>query len=394
MNYEPGQIGGEERLALPDYEDRAPGKRRWIIGIVVVLALLIGGYVLFGSHGKKAAAPAAASLDQIPTVSVTVPGRQTIAHIVSATGSLAARREMPIGVAGEGGLITRVLVNPGDWVKVGQVLATVDRSVQTETAASLAAQVKVAQSDARLAQANFDRAQQLVGHGFISKADIDQLAATRDSANAKVRVAEATLAETQARNHQLDIRAPAAGLVLTRGAEPGQIVSQNSGVLFRMAKDGEMELDAQLSEADIARLSVGVPATVTPVGTTENYKGEVWEIEPVIDPQSRQGIAKIAVPYHADLRPGGFASASIQAGASQAPLLPQSAVQSDEQGNYVYVVGNDNKVVRRNVTTGIVSDQGVAIATGLNGSEHVVVSAGAFLNPGQKIIPTLVKPQG
>src|SRR3546814_9826275 len=70
------------------------------------------------------------------------------------------------------------------------------------------------------------------------------------------------LAETQARNGRLDIRAPAAGLVLTRDVEPGQIVSAGSGVLFRVALGGQMEMQAKLAESDLARLSVGVPATV------------------------------------------------------------------------------------------------------------------------------------
>jgi len=391
MNYEPGQIGGGDRLALPDYEER-PRRRRWVLGAIIVVVLAIVGYALFGPH-KKPPAPTAAT-DQVPSVSVMVPGRQTVAHLISATGSLAARREMPVGVAGQGGMVTRVLVNPGDWVKAGQVLATIDRSVQTQTAASLAAQVKVAEADAQLAQANLDRAQKLVSGGFISRADIDQLTATRDAAVAKVHVARAQLAETRAQNAQLDIRAPEAGLVLTRGAEPGQIVNQTSGALFRMAKDGEMELDALLSESDLARVSVGVPAQVTPVGSTRSYEGHVWEVEPIIDPETRQGIAKIAIPYHKELRPGGFASATIRAGAAQAPLLPQSAVLSDDKGNYVYIVDRNNKVVRRNVTTGVVSDQGVSIASGLDGSEHVVMTAGAFLNPGQKVDPKLVKPQG
>src|SRR3546814_4280320 len=93
---------------------------------------------------------------------------------------------MPVGVAGEGGRVTRVLVDAGTWVKAGQVLATVDRSVQSETAASLAAQVRVAEADAKLAQADLDRAKQLVSRGFISQADIDSKTATRDAAVARV----------------------------------------------------------------------------------------------------------------------------------------------------------------------------------------------------------------
>src|SRR3546814_14843733 len=85
------------------------------------------------------------------------------------------------------------------------------------------------------------------------------------------------LAETQARNGRLDIRAPAAGLVLTRDVEPGQIVSAGSGVLFRVALGGQMEMQAKLAESDLARLSVGVPATVTPVGTDKQFKGRSEE---------------------------------------------------------------------------------------------------------------------
>src|SRR3546814_3812608 len=82
---------------------------------------------------------------------------------------------------------------------------------------------------------------------------------------------------------------------------------------------------------------------------------------------------------------------SSDLGSNQAPLLPESAVQSEGGQNYVYIVGKDDKVIRRNVTTGEVSDAGVAIAGGLDGSERVVVSAGAFLNPGDKVKPILQK---
>lgn len=396
MNYE----NGDRDMAGATYAlegEKAPGWRRWIIAGVIALAALAAAFFLFG-HGagkggdaaKKPVAPAADS--QIPTVSVIEPGKREIRTVLTATGSLAARREMPVGVAGEGGMVTRVLVEPGQWVGAGQVLATVDRSVQSQTAASLAAQVRVAQADAELAQSNLDRSKALVGRGFVSQADVDQKTATRDAAIARLRVAQAQLQETQARNRRLDIRAPAAGLVLTRNVEPGQIVSSGSGTLFRMAKGGEMELRAQLSEADLMQVSVGAQADVTPVGDSTAFKGQVWQVSPVIDPQTRQGIARIALSYDKALRPGGFATARIYAGAKVAPLLPQTAVLSDSKGNYVYVLDKDNKTVRRGITTGDVSDQGVAITSGLDGSERIVATAGAFLNPGQKINPVLQKP--
>ena len=390
MNYETKMVGSDsdEQLALPDYSAPSHRRRNIIIAVILVLAIVAAVYAF--KSGKKDAAAASPNA-QLPSVTVVVPGRQMVDRTISATGTLAARREMPVGVAGEGGMITRVLVEPGTWVAAGQVLATVDRSVQTETAASLAASVTVARSDETIAQAELDRAKQLVDRGFISKADLQRKAATRDAAAARVKVAQATLGEARARNGRLDIRAPAAGLVLTRGVEPGQIVGPSAGVLFRMAMGGLMELRAQLSEADLAGLRAGARATVVPVGTTQGYPGEVWQVSPVIDPQTRQGIARIAVKYDPALRPGGFAAATIVGGVTQAPLLPDSALQSDEKGNYVYIVGPGDKIARRNVTIGQVSDAGVTIAGGLDGSERVVQSAGGFLAPGQTVKPITKK---
>lgn len=386
MNHDVPLLDRDGHLALPGAV--APRRRwlPWIIGVAVLLAVIVGYMMLHHRNTPPASADAG---DQMPSITVVVPGRRQVARVVTATGSLAARRDMPIGVAGEGGMVTRVLVEPGQWVGAGQVLATVDRQVQQQTAASLAAQVQVAQADADIAQSNLNRADQLVGRGYISRADLEQKRATRDAANARVRVAQAALREQSARNGRLDIRAPAAGLILARAVEAGQIVSPGSGVLFRIAMNGEMEMRAQLSESDLSGLHVGVPAQVTPVGSAQAYDGQVWQVSPVIDPNTRQGIARIAVPYNASLRPGGFASAAIRAGATDAPQLPNSAIQSDTSGNFVYVLDAQNKVVRRSVTIGEVTDAGVAVVSGLAGNERVVVSAGAFLSPGQKVRPLL-----
>ena len=384
MNYETSLVGDAPAHVLGEQEERSGWRRRLTIGAIVAI-ILIAIATWVSMHGKGADAPASAA--QAPVVTVISPGRSTVSNSVSATGSLAARVEMPVGVVGEGGAVTRVLVQPGDWVRAGQVLATVERSVQTQQVRSLAAQVEVNRADAKLAQAQLDRAKALVARGFISQADIDQRTATRDAANARVNVAVAQLAEQRARTGRLDIRAPAAGLVLTRAVEPGQIVSAGSAVLFRMAKDGEMEMLAQLSEGDLATIRPGNGATVTPVGGTAQFAGRVWQVSPVVDSQTRQGIARIAIPYNPAIRPGGFASATIVSGTGYAPMLPESAVQSDEKGNYVYVVNGRDEVQRRDVKIGQVTDVGVAILNGLNGDERIVASAGAFLTPGQKVKP-------
>jgi HlyD family secretion protein len=293
---------------------------------------------------------------------------------------------------GEGGRVVSVTVDQGAWVRQGQLLVAVDRAVQNQQAAGAAAQIGVARADARLAQANLDRALKLVDRGFVSRADVDRLTATRDAAVARVRVAEAALRELQARNARLNIYAPTSGLILTRAVEPGQTVSAASPPLFTMARGGEMELLARLGEEDLAKISVGTPATVTPVGLDRSFSGQVWQIEPTIDQQTRQGVARIALAYAPALRPGGFASAEIKAGTVVAPMLPESAILSDDQGSYVYIVGQDDKVERRAVRTGLVTNQGITVVEGLTGSERVVLRAGGFLNPGDKVKPALEKP--
>lgn len=382
-----------ETVVVDDATRERRRKRRIIIGAVVVLLLLIVAVVATmsrGGAGEGKAGPAAKGQGQsLPAVTVIVPGRQQISGVISATGSLAARRDLPVGVPGEGGQVRRVLVEPGQWVAAGQTLAVIDRSVQGQEAEQLAASIQVAQADLRIAENELQRARALVSRGFVSQADVDRKTATRDAAAARVRVAQAQLGATRARIGRLDVRAPAAGLVLDRNVEAGQVVGPGSGALFRIAQGGEMELLARLPQQDLARLTVGVPATVTPVASDRSYQGSIWQISPVIDPQTRQGEARIAIPYDSSLRPGGFASAEIVSGSVVAPLLPESAVQSDSRGNFVYIVGPNDTVVRRDVRIGEVSDRGMAIVEGLAGNERVVLAAGAFLAPGQRVRPEL-----
>ena len=189
---------------------------------------------------------------------------------------------------------------------------------------------------------------------------------------------------------RLNIVAPAAGLVLEREVEPGQVVGSGSGVLFRLAKGGEMEMLARLTETDLAAVSPGISAQVTPVGSTKAFTGQVWQVSPVIDPQTRQGHVRIALAYAPELRPGGFASAEIIAGTIFAPMLPESALLSDNSGSYVFIVGKDDKVVRRNIKTGAITDSGVVVVEGLSGSERVVQRAGAFLSAGETVKPRSV----
>lgn len=391
MNYE-APITAEAADSVPTdaaatWRERSSGIPRWAItGGLGLFGLLLAIAAYFALQGGE---PAATADDgsQAPVVTVIAPGQTTVEGTIEAPGTIAARREMPVGVEGEGGRVVSVPVDAGEWVRAGQVLAIIDRSVQTQQAAAQAAQVEVANADAALAQANLDRALQLVERGFVSKADIDRLTSERDAAVARVKVAEAQLKELRARNARLSVVAPAAGYVLARNVEPGQSVGAGTPALFTIARGGEMEMLAQLSEGQMAGLSRGVSAEVILAGSNKIYSGEVWQLAPVVDERTRQGTARVALPFAADLRPGGFATARINSGTLTATVLPESAVLADEEGSYVYVVSEDNKATRRPVTAGMVTEDGIAILDGLNGNELVVLRAGGFLNPGETINP-------
>ncbi|MBB4632267.1 efflux RND transporter periplasmic adaptor subunit [Sphingosinicella soli] len=365
-------------------------RRRILIVAVILVAAAAAAWFIFGGGGD---APAANPDASRPVITVMVPGVTQVADSVSAVGSIAARRDMPVGVQGEGGAVVAVLVDAGDYAQKGQVLARIDRSVLEQQVSQLQASVTRARADAALAQSELDRAQSLVSRGFISKADIDRRTATRDGANADVNVAAAQLREAQARLGRLDIRAPEAGLILERNVEPGQVVSSGSAAVFRMAQDGAMEMRALVAEQDLSGMQVGQEATVQLIGSQTRYAGRIWMVEPVIDPQTRQGLVRIALSGDASLRPGGFASARIEVGRADRPLLPESAVMGDAESSYVYVVLQDGTVERREIKVGMVSSAGVGVSSGLSGKEQVVMSAGAFLNPGEKVTPVLHKPQ-
>ncbi|MGN6496313.1 MAG: efflux RND transporter periplasmic adaptor subunit, partial [Tsuneonella sp.] len=177
MNYEttvqaePGGVVVDE--VIVDEDGRTTRRGRMIL--FAVLAAIAIAVLLFLTHGnddkQDFATPAAGT---VPVVTVVSPGRTTIAGTIEATGSLAARRPIPVGSVGEGGRVLSVPVDAGDWVRQGQVLAVVDQAVQNQQIAGARAQIGVAQADLELAQANLDRALKLVGRGFISKADVDR----------------------------------------------------------------------------------------------------------------------------------------------------------------------------------------------------------------------------
>jgi multidrug efflux pump subunit AcrA (membrane-fusion protein) len=135
----------------------------------------------------------------------------------------------------------------------------------------------------------------------------------------------------------------------------------------------------------MASLSVGQTALVYLVGSTQPFEGRVRLLGAVIDPQTRLGEIRIALKPDPALRPGAFARGSVLVSKAERPVLPQTAVLSDTKGPYVFLVGDGNRVVRRDVQVGGTIPTGIIITSGLNGDERVITTAAGFLREGEKV---------
>jgi RND family efflux transporter MFP subunit len=304
---------------------------------------------------------------------------------VTFTGTISARYDMPIGIEGDAGRIVAVYVEAGDHVKRGQLLAKIDESVWQPQVNRLAASLEQAKAQAALSAAEYRRAEAVAAAGALSAEEIEKRRALSLTDAANVKVAAAMLAEAEARLNRTRVVAPADGVVLTRKAEVGQTASSGGEALFRLANGGEIEMRGLVAEQDMAALTVGQQADVRLVGSEQPFDGRVRLLPAVIDPVTRLGDIRIALKPNPALRPGAFARGSVVVSKAERPILPQTAVLSDIKGPYVYVVGADNRVERRDVQVGGTITAGIIITKGINGDERIVTTAAGFLRQGEKV---------
>jgi RND family efflux transporter MFP subunit len=325
----------------------------------------------------------------IPTVSVTEVGLSTVPTTVSIIGTIAARYDMPIGVEGDAGRVSAIYVEAGDHVKRGQVLARLNVSVLEPQVANLEASLEQARAEAELADAEYRRAQAVGASGALSAEETQRRKSAGLTAAAKVKVAAAQLAEAQARLARAAVRAPSDGIILTRNVEVGQTATPGGEALFRLSERGEVELRGQVAEQDLPLLKVGQSVNVRLTGTARVYEGHIRLLSAVIDPQTRLGMARVALTPDVNLRPGAFARADVTVSNADRAVLPQTAVLTDDKGSYVLIVNAQHKIERRAVRVSGMVQNGVTIAEGINGKEQVVATAGAFLQEGEQVNPVL-----
>jgi RND family efflux transporter MFP subunit len=353
------------------------------IGIVIVALIVVLAVRLTHALGVKSLP----NRNPIPTVSVTEVGISTVPTTVSIIGTITARYDMPIGVEGDAGQVAAIYVEAGDRVKRGQVLARLNVSVLEPQVANLQAALEESRADADLAEAEFHRAEAVGASGALSVEETQRRKSAAVTAEAKVKVAAALLAEAQARLARTAVRAPADGIILTRNVEVGQTATPGGEALFRLSENGEVELRGQVAEQDLPLLKVGQAVNVRLTGLSKVYAGRIRLLGAIIDPQTRLGMARVALTPDPNLRPGAFARAEVTVSNADRQVLPQTAVLTDDKGSYVMIVNAQRKIERRAVRISGMVGNGVTIADGVGGKEQVVTTAGAFLQEGELVNP-------
>jgi RND family efflux transporter MFP subunit len=361
----------------------------WLLAVLAALLLVLLAWRLTRAMTVKEVS----DKNPVPTVSVTEVGFSAVPTTVSIIGTIAARFDTPVGVEGDGGRVAAIYVEAGDHVKRGQVLARLNVSVLLPQVANLEAALEQAHAEAELAAAEYRRAQAVGASGALSAEETERRRSAAVTAAAKVKVAAAQLAEAQARLARAEVRAPADGIILTRNVEVGQTVTAGGEALFRLSEGGEVELRGQVAEQDLPLLRVGQTVHVHLTGATQVYEGHVRLLPAVIDPQTRLGMARVALQPDPNLRPGAFARAEVTVSNAARAVLPQTAVLTDDKGSYVLVVDAQNKVERRAVRVSGMVQNGVTIAEGVSSKDAVVSTAGAFLQEGELVKP-ISKPSG
>ncbi|WP_406852935.1 efflux RND transporter periplasmic adaptor subunit [Brevundimonas sp. BH3] len=325
---------------------------------------------------KKPEPPSTTTVSAITTTQASLP------RIVVASGTVSAWEEVPVGAETGGLTATVVHVDEGSYVRQGQPLVQMNdvllrAQMRQQQASVQTAEANVARDDAALA-----RAQELKEKGFLSQAALDKALADQRASAANLAAARAGLAETRTRVEQAVIRAPVSGQIISRSVTRGQIIQQGAE-LFRMVRDGRLELDAQIPETDLPALAAGQSARIT-ASQVAPTTGTVRIVTPEVDAQTRLGIARISLAPNSGLKAGMFARAEISAGTRDATVVPTAAVLYRNNKSGVFVIEAGNKVRFVPVTVLMRDDTQTSVGD-LPVGARVAVQGAGFLNDGDAV---------
>ncbi len=350
----------------------------------VALAGLAAGLSACTDAASQQPNHAAASGQAKPALTVGVAGVSThpMTRGIVATGSVAAWQQLTVAAEIAGLRIVEIAVDEGDKVKQGQVLARLDDSILKAQSAQFDASIREAEANLANALADFRRAQELQTGQNIAAATYQQRETAARTAEARLAMMRAQSAEVKAKLEQTVIRAPTDGVISKRSALLGSVASVGTE-LFRMIRDGRVEVQALVPELDIGKIEPDQNARV--VHGDIAVTGTVRLVSPMVDPATRLGMAYVALPADSGLKPGMFARAEIAVGTVDALSVPQEALVFRDGRPAAFAVGADDRVALRPLETGTRQNGWVEVKSGLDPSDRVVGAGAGFLNDGDLV---------
>jgi len=355
----------------------------WRSGRTVLLACGIGWALAGCDHEQKTAAVESPS----KSVSVVAVDSRVIEGGLIASGTLIPREDTAVFSDLNGYRVAEVLVDEGVWVTGGQPLAQLDDTLlrsQVEQQAALATQLEV---QAQRAEAEAARVKDLDNASVFAKEQIEARRFAAKAARAQADAQAASARDLRTREAKMTIRAPYAGLVIERNCRVGDM-GGGGNPWFRIAKDGQIELAADVSETALSRLQVGSAAKVILADGTE-VNGTVRLVSPRVDANTKLGKVRIELPVTESVRAGGFARARFTGVSVASVVVPETAVLYDADGAAVMLVGSDDTIARVPVVTGQRGSGYVELVTGPPVGSLVVAKAASMLVTGDKVAPIL-----
>ena len=329
-------------------------KSHLILIALVIAALVFLAFKLNQEQANPTSKTGAEAESQVTakaalTVDLVKPARALMSQNIAANGSILPWQEAIVGSEVNGLMLTQVLVNVGDSVKKGQLLAQFSASTIAADIAQAQANLAEAKASALEAADNAARARSIKDTGALSTQQIEQYIAQEATSKARVAAAQATLQSQHIRNNQTKVIAPDSGIISARAATVGAVVSPGQE-LFKLIRQGRLEWRAELTSSDIGQIKNGMTANLTlPDGNT--IIGKVRTSSPIVDMQTRNAIVFVDIPA-GSAKAGMFARGTFEIGQKEVLTLPASAIVMKDGFAYVMLVGADNRVKQIKIQTG------------------------------------------
>lgn len=372
-----------------------------LLAIVLVIGVLVGKYwgndktesnevtTASSTQSDVVSKDAATTEQAVLSVETVTPSQDNIGNTLSADGTIGAKDIANVSAKVNGVAIERILVEEGQRVKAGQLLASFDTDAMEQQV--LQAEADVAEAEATLANATADavRVLPLIDIDAISKQEADRYRTAKLQAQAALQASRARLSTQRLSVSNANVVAPVSGVISEKMAEVGMVAGGDP--LFTIIKGGVLEWRADVDPKLIGEVNVGTPVQVSLPGG-DSVMGQVSRIAPTAD-NNRQITIYASLAANAKVRAGMYQTGAFLLGNTSAQTVPNSAIVSNDGYDYVMLITNIvtkdgqniGRIKQQRVTLGERFGDNVAVIDPLPAESRLVKQGGSFLNDGDLV---------